>query len=101
MLVTRELAEKLPPINHFADAGADAIPVIARFTDPKNDYYPWEYDPQHKRFYGLVKGREVRVGFFTVRSMEGRYARPDDTWETTTLSELADKFGVKWLKERR
>lgn len=102
-LVTKELAKKLPPIDHFAETHASSVPVIAKFVVPKRAYtfYVWEYDPKNKRFFGLVKGPEVRVGFFTVQSMRGKYAQPDDTWEPVMLSELADGLGLDWIKKRR
>jgi hypothetical protein len=100
-LITKELEKKLPPIDHFKGADANTVPVVARFVASTNAYYVWEYDPQSRRFWGLVKGREVRVGFFTVRSMEGRFAQPDHTWKPKTLSELADQFGLGWLKTWR
>ena len=101
MLITRKLAEALPPIDHFSNTNADSIPVAVRFVGSRNTYYPWEYDPKHKRFYGLVKGSETHVGFFTLRSMEGGFAQSDKTWKPKTLSELAEVLGMAWIKIRR
>ena len=94
-LVTKEVAAKLPPLYSQEQKGADAVVVVKFFTPWTSwTWYATEYDPEERRFFGLVEGFEKELGYFSLDELEGvegpyglRIER-DLYWEPEPLREI-------------
>ena len=69
-LLTKELIEKLPPL-YANEEVADPIALV-KFFDPCGSWtwYATEYEPETRTFFGLVKGMEEELGYFTLDELE-------------------------------
>jgi hypothetical protein len=70
-LLTKALAAKLPPLYAQDGKGYDAIAYV-HFHSPYSgwDWYATEFDPDTGVFFGLVKGFESELGYFTLAELE-------------------------------
>ena len=68
-LITKELLNKLP--RRYATEGTDPM-VFVHFFHPYSDWdwYVIEYDPESRQFFGLVKGFETELGYFSLDELE-------------------------------
>ena len=68
-LLTKELLEMFEKTGH--QEGKEAK-IIAKFFDPTGSWtwYATEYDPEEKMFFGLVKGFEDELGYFSLEELE-------------------------------
>ena len=71
MLLPEEIREKLPPLYTNDGIGMQAIAQVKFFT-PSSDWtwYATEYDGTD-RFFGLVIGFEIELGYFSLSELEG------------------------------
>ncbi len=70
-LLTKEILEKLPPLYSCESMGEDAIVQVKFFTPWSNwTFFATEYDPDEKLFFGLVKGFEDELGYFSLEELE-------------------------------
>lgn len=70
-LLTKALAETLPPLYANDGLGYDA-PALIHFFSPYSgwDWYATEFDPETETFFGLVKGDFTELGYFTLAELE-------------------------------
>ncbi len=71
-LLTKELIRKFPIL--YATEGKDPknIRVIVKFFDPcsKWTWYATEYDSKDRVCFGLVKGMDTELGYFSIDELE-------------------------------
>jgi hypothetical protein len=78
-LLPLELQEKFPPL--YASEGKDPseVKIVAKFFDPNGSAWTWyalEFDPVDRIFFGLVRGHETEMGYFSLdelQSIKGRF----------------------------
>lgn len=112
MLLTKELRKKLPHLYANEDKGLDALALIHFFTPDSNwDWYASEgspvdengyYDTDKEKidflFFGLVKGHEAELGYFSLKELSeirGPWKLPIEReyyWEPKTLGKLLAEF---------
>jgi len=70
ILVTKEVAKKLPAMRSQEKTKDPLIKV--KFFCPWNQWtwYPYEYEPKDKLFFGYVKGIENEIGYFSLEELE-------------------------------
>ena len=70
-LMTDSLAKTIPPLYAQDGKGNNAI-VYAHYFCPYNgwDWYMTEYDPDTKEGFGLVKGWDDELGYFSIAEFE-------------------------------
>lgn len=70
-LMTQEIAAELPPLGAQDGKGYDAVAHLKLFTpDSSWTWYPTEYDPEERLFFGLVCGLEQELGYFSLDELE-------------------------------
>lgn len=71
-LMTKELEQKFPPLYSTEQKKAEDIKVVAKFFDPCGSWtwFATEYDPEQKIFFGVVKGFETEMGYFSLDELE-------------------------------
>ena len=70
-LLTRELADRLPPLGGQDGLGYDAVAHVKLFSpDSSWTWYPSEYDPEERLFFGLAIGFEQELGNFSLDELE-------------------------------
>ena len=69
-LMTKELAAKMPKL-YSQENVADPM-VWAKFFHPFSNWtwYATEYDPEQRLFFGLVRGHEDELGYFSLTELE-------------------------------
>ena len=68
-LMTEELRKNLPSLYSQDGKGLDAVAVVHYFSPFSNwDWYGTEFDGED-RFFGLVKGFETELGYFSLAEM--------------------------------
>jgi hypothetical protein len=71
-LLTKEILKKLPALYANDGKKPENIPVIVKFFTPWSNWtwYATEYNPAEKLFFGLVKGFETELGYFSLNELE-------------------------------
>jgi len=70
-LLPEELAEEMPAIGSQQHMGLEAKIRVKFFTpDSGWSWYATEYDPTDKMFFGLVRGLETELGYFSLAELE-------------------------------
>lgn len=69
-LMTKELTEKIPALYEQEDKGEDAIVYVHWFSITGWDWYCTEYDPESGLCFGLVKGFDTELGYWTLGEFE-------------------------------
>lgn len=69
-LMTKELEAKLPPLQSTSEREEKGIVVEAHYFSSSWDWYATEYDPKDRMFFGLVKGFEIELGYFSLDELE-------------------------------
>jgi hypothetical protein len=71
-LLTKELEQKFPSFYSTENKDPKEIKIIAKFFDPCSQWtwYATEYDPINRLFFGLVRGFEVELGYFSLDELE-------------------------------
>ncbi len=98
-LLTKEILKKVPPLYAQEKKGNDAI-VYAKFFDPCGSWtwFMTEYNPETGIAFGLVKGLDTELGYFSIPELEayqGRFGlgiERDLYFAPKTLAEI--KVGV-------
>ena len=93
-LLPLAIAEQLPILYATDGQGNEAIAYVKFFT-PWSDWtwYATEYDPDERRFFDLVVGLEVELGYFdlgevaAVRAPGGLRIERDEYWTPRPLKE--------------
>ena len=100
-LLTKDIAEKLPPLYSQEDNPDPVAPVKFFTPDSTWTWYVIEYDPAEQLFFGLVDGFEMEFGYFSLDELEsvkgpwGLSIERDLHWTPTSVSE------IQMQKERR
>lgn len=70
--MTEELKRSFPPLYSTEKKSPQNIKVIAKFFDPCGSWtwYATEYDPKDRLFFGLVRGFEAEMGYFSLDELE-------------------------------
>lgn len=100
-MLTQELLKELPALYSQDGKGYDAIAYVHYFSMNGWHWYGTEFDGDDT-FFGLVRGLETELGYFSLReleSLEGRIAgtlpipiklvERDLHWEPKPLREIA------------
>ena len=71
-LITKELEARFPPLYAMEDKEPKEVKIIAKFFDLCSSWtwYATEYDPVERIFFGLVRGHEVEMGYFSLDELE-------------------------------
>lgn len=70
MLITKDIANKLPALGKNEAQGLDAIAQVKLFTPDSNwTWYATEYDPESGLMFGLVDGFEQELGYFNINEV--------------------------------
>lgn len=90
-LMTKELEQQLPKLYAQEKKGDNAI-VYVKYFDifSQWEWYGMEYDPKDRLFFGLVKGFETELGYFSLDELEGLGERieRDLYFQPKTIKEL-------------
>ena len=94
-LLTVDLERRFARVGRQEERGEEAI-VIATFFTPDSSWtwYATEYDPADRLFFGLVKGLEVELGYFshdelaTARGPMGLPIERDLSWKEIPLKDV-------------
>lgn len=98
-LLTEELKVKFPKLKKTEGKNLKDIKVIAKFFDPCSQWtwYATEYDPTDRIFFGLVRGHETEMGYFSLDELEsvkgalGLGIERDLYFSNHTLAEALEK----------
>jgi len=71
-LISKELERQFPPLYSTENKEPSEIKIITKFFDPCSNWtwYATEYDPVDRLFFGLVRGFEVELGYFSLDELE-------------------------------
>lgn len=70
-LLTKEIAERLPPLYSQEGRGDDAIAHVKFFTPWTSwAWYVSEYDPDERLCFGVVVGHERELGYFSLDELQ-------------------------------
>ncbi|MEZ4667882.1 MAG: DUF2958 domain-containing protein [Anaerolineae bacterium] len=104
-LMTDEIREQLPELYANEKIGLEAIAPVKYFTPDSNwTWYASEFDGED-RFFGLVAGFEVELGYFSLselQSVRGAMGLPierDLYYEPQTLQQLLDKHRKERMEQ--
>lgn len=75
-LLTAEILRKFPEWMSTDGTDASEIPIIVKFFHPMSDWtwYATEFDGVDT-FFGLVRGHETELGYFSLSELEGTKVR--------------------------
>lgn len=103
LLLTKELEKKLPALYETDGKPDDERKVPVKFFSPYSNWtwYALEFDPEERVFFGLVKGFETELGYFSLDELDnteislGGVKVPaverDCHWDSdTTLAQVKD-----------
>lgn len=96
-LLPDEIRTQLPPLYSGEEQGLEAKALVKFFTPDSNwTWYASEFDGED-RFFGLVSGLEVELGYFSLSELEsvhgplGLPIERDKFFEPTSLRELQEQ----------
>lgn len=70
-LLTEKNLKDLPPLYSQDRKGDDAIAHVKFFTPDSNwTWWATEFEPEDGTFFGLVKGFETELGYFSLAELE-------------------------------
>ena len=95
-LLTKALKEKLPKLYETEEVPEEDKVLICKFFTPDSsfEWYPTEYDPETKEFFGFVDGHEKEWGYFSLEELEqatgklGLHIKRDLYFEPTLFKNL-------------
>ena len=71
-LLSKVIEKSLPSLGSQDGLGMDAVAQVKFFTpDSTWTWFATEYDPEERRFFGLVHGLEEELGYFSLDELEG------------------------------
>ena len=71
-LLTEAIEKNLSKLYSQDGLGMDAVAQVKFFTpDSTWTWFATEYDPEERRFFGLVHGLEEELGYFSLDELEG------------------------------
>lgn len=69
-MMTKELEAKLPPLRSLDGKPEEEVLVRAHYFSGSWDWWATEYDPETRTFFGLVRGFEIELGYFSLDELE-------------------------------
>lgn len=69
-MLTRELEAVLPPLRSTDGKPEEEVMVLAHYFASSWDWWVTEYDPETRTFFGLVRGFEIELGYFSLDELE-------------------------------
>lgn len=69
-LMTKELEAKLPPLGSTEEKPEAEVLIHAHYFSNSWDWWVTEYDPETRTFFGLVRGFEIEIGYFSLDELE-------------------------------
>ena len=95
-LMTKELEEAFKKQGYMDGKPEEEVVVLAHYFTSSWDWWATEYDPGRRTFFGLVRGFEVELGYFSLDEMESVSCdvRPlggierDLYWDPKSLAEI-------------
>lgn len=71
-LLTKQLLKEFPPLYSQDGKKPEEVKIIAKFFHPVGSWtwYAAEFDPVEGRFFGLVRGFESELGYFSLEELE-------------------------------
>lgn len=71
-LMTKELEAQFPRLRETDGKDPSEVKIVAKFFDPCSQWtwYGTEFDPVDRIFFGLVRGYEVELGYFSLDELE-------------------------------
>jgi len=71
-LLTKELEKQFPLLYSTEGTNPKDIKIIAKFFDPCSEWtwHAVEYDPTSRMFFGLVRGFETELGYFSLDELQ-------------------------------
>lgn len=93
-LLTKALTRRFAQLGRQEGKGNEAI-VVTKFFHPASQWtwYASEFEPMTRTFFGLVKGHETELGYFSLDELESTVVRGlgierDLYWREATLSSV-------------
>jgi len=101
-LMTKELEEAFARQGCTDGKPEEEIMVIAHYFNSSWDWWATEYKSKHRIFFGLVRGFEVELGYFSLDELEENSCnvRPlvgierDLYWTPKTLAEIRKEISA-------
>lgn len=95
-MMTKELEAEFARQGQTDGKGEENTQVLAHYFAGSWDWWATEYNPTDRTFFGLVKGFEVELGYFSLDELEGNSCekRPlggverDLYWHPKSLAEV-------------
>lgn len=69
-LMTKELEDKFAKQICTDDKSEKEVLVLAHYFSNSWNWWATEYDPESRRFFGLVRGFEIELGYFSLDELE-------------------------------
>lgn len=69
-LMTKELEEAFAKQGSTEEKSETETMVVAHYFSSSWDWWATEYDPANRRFFGLVRGFETELGYFSLDELE-------------------------------
>lgn len=69
-LMTKELEAQFARQTCTDDKAEEDVLVLAHYFAGSWDWWATEYDSENRRFFGLVRGFEIELGYFSLDEME-------------------------------
>lgn len=98
-LLSKEMAETLPPLYANEELGLAAQALVKFFTPDSNwTWYASEYDGGEGIFFGYVIGHTDELGYFNLEELEsargplGLPIERDEHFKPTSLEELREHY---------
>jgi hypothetical protein len=95
-MMTKELEEAFAKQGSTEGKPEEEIMALGHFFTGSWDWWATEYDPERRLFFGLVRGFEVELGYFSLEEFEANSCdiRPlggierDLYWRPKSLAEI-------------
>jgi hypothetical protein len=98
-LLSKEMAEQLPPLYANEELGLAAQALVKFFTPDSNwTWYASEYDPDEGIFFGYVIGHADELGYFSLAELEdargplGLAIERDEGYTPKSLEEIMEHY---------
>jgi len=86
--------KKLPNLYATSELKSCDVNVPIKLSGIRLDWnwYPIEFDPENKVFFGLVEGIEIELGYFTVQELQEVGCYLDEKFTPTNLKSLKSRL---------
>lgn len=99
-MMTKALAATLPSLRSTEGKTEQEVIAHVHYFTSSWDWWATEYDPETRTFFGLVRGFEIELGYFSLDELEEngcernplRGIERDLYWTPTSLAEVRRKL---------